>query len=122
MSINIEQFIKDTAKTPEQAEALRINLGYKHSPAIRAAFGSLGAYMECIEKPEESPYRIFSDNGQTKVTRNTRRRISPITEQELIAAWGNNPQLRCEFPSIDIYRHYVNAQVTGRCKIISKAA
>ena len=77
---SIDSFIKNHAKTEEQAEALRINLAFKHNPKIRTSFGSLGAYLAHVEKPEESPFRIFDNNGRTEVKRNSNRKMSPLTE------------------------------------------
>jgi hypothetical protein len=119
---SIDSFIKSQAKNEEQAEALRINLAFKHNPNIRTAFGSLGAYLEHVEKPEESALKISDNNGRTEVTRNTRRKMSPSTLEDANKTWANNAQIRCEFGSFDIYKAYVEATVTGKCKTFRAVA
>ena len=119
---SIESFIKGCAKNEEQADALRINLAFKHNPKIRTAFGSLGSYLEHVEKPEESPFKIFDKNGRTEVSRNTNRKMSPLTLEDANKTWANNAQIRCEFGSFDIYKAYVEAAATGKCKTFRAVA
>jgi hypothetical protein len=115
----IENFIKNNAKNPEQAQALRDNLAYKHNPTIRTAFGSFDGYLSWLERPEQSEFKIINDNGVTKIKRNNSRQLSPITEQEINQNWKASPALRCEFPSFQVYRKWFESDVLGRSKIIT---
>jgi hypothetical protein len=118
----VENFIKNNAKNEEQAEALRINLTFKHNPNIRNAFGSGGAYLAHVERPEESPLKISDKNGRTEISRNSNRKMSPLTEEDINKTWKNDAQIRCEFGSFDIYKAYVEATVTGKCKTFRAVA
>jgi hypothetical protein len=119
---SIDSFIKNHAKTEEQAEALRINLAFKHNPKIRTAFGSPGEYLSHIEKLEESALMVIEKNGRTEITRNTHRKMSPSTLEDAKNTWANSAQVRMEFKSFDVYRAFVEASVTGRCKILGAVA
>jgi hypothetical protein len=119
--MNIENYIKAEGKTVEQVAALTALLTFQHSPELRAGFGTYGEYLAQLEKPEESPYRVSTEGGRVRVERNHNRRMSMLTEKELEAQWANNAQLRCEFPSLDVYRAFVSAQVRGLVKIKSAA-
>lgn len=113
----IDNFVSTVAKTSEQSEAMKIILTYKHNREIKAAFRSLGDFIAYSERPEESAYRVTDVNGRTTVTKNTRRKLSSISEQEINQNWKNNASLRCEFPSFQAYFKWYEADILGRCKI-----
>jgi hypothetical protein len=119
--MNIQQFVKDNGKTPEQSAALTAHLTFQNSPELRAGFGTYGEYLAQLEKPEESPYRVSTEGGRVRVERNHNRKMSLLTLKELEAQWADIAQLRCEFGSFDVYKAYVSAQVRGLVQIKSAA-
>jgi hypothetical protein len=60
------------------------------------AFGNFCALLDHFEKPEESPFKIIDNHGKIEVVRNTNRKLSRLTEEELSLAWNNDPKIRIE--------------------------
>ena len=118
----IDNFVSTVAKTSAEAQAMQSILLFKHDKAISQTFGSLGAFLEHQERPEESPYRIHDSNGRTEISRNTHRKPSPLTVAEANQTWLNSAQVRMEFGSLAVYQAYIQAAATGKCKTFRAVA
>lgn len=95
--------------------------GWKRSPAIRAQFGTIDAYLTHLERPEESAFVVLSEkDGHIRIEKNKNRRLSPATASEILAAWQNDPALRSEFPSVNCYRAFIESEVTAKSRIIGR--
>ena len=109
--------------TPDQqkeaaAAALKMNLEFKNSPELRAAFGTLSAYAEHLERPEESRYKIRVNNGKISVVKNQSRQLSGASALEIIQLWKNDPAYQTEFGTFNVFRAYAENFLTGKVQII----
>lgn len=99
-------------------EAIAIIKKFNSEPAIKNAFGSLGGYLAYLENPEQHRLKVIDQNGQISVIKNTNRQLGAQAALDIVKAWQTDPAVRAEFPSLNSYRCYVEAAMTGKVHII----
>lgn len=104
--------------TPEAENAVKILTTWKGSTTIRQKFGTFNAYLAHMESPESSALKIIDDGGKISVVENKNRHLSPATALDIVKNWQNDPAIRAEFGSLNVYRAYIEAETTGKARII----
>lgn len=94
--------------------------GWKSSPAIRQKFGSVVSYLQHLQNPESSAFKIVNNGGEISVVENKNRQLSGADALEIIKSWQNDPAIRSEFPTLNIYRAYIESKVLGKSHIIGQ--
>lgn len=100
--------------------ALEIIQTWKSTPAIRQAFKTLGNYHAYIENPACSPLKILEYGGKISIVENKDQQISPETALNILQNWKNDPAIRTEFTTLNIYQSYITAVMTGKVRIIGR--
>jgi len=106
----------------DKDEALRIIKTYQCNRVLQQKFKSLGNYIAYVEHPESSPFKVITEHGNTKVIANRNVVLSSEDAHTIVSNWENNPDIRAEFSSLNIYRAYVEATLAGKTKIIGSNA